>query len=187
MILVTAAFLIEVWPLISPSWQLCRGWCSPCWDDIWFCGLYLYLSHFFFFLIWVRFRVSTNLEDSCSKGPSCLLIGLSETNMIQSFFQSPGNIWGRDGSSYWSRLLSGLGSAKNAASMTVPVSVAWLVCMAAWGTSVCHLCSWVLTHLRTSSFPDTALQGIFRLKLRAISLTPRTHCSWAKVKGQVPV
>lgn len=142
---------------------------------------------FFFFLIWVRFRVSTNLEDSCSKGPSCLLIGLSETNMIQSFFQSPGNIWGRDGSSYWSRLLSGLGSAKNAASMTVPVSVAWLVCMAAWGISVCHLCSWVLTHLRTSSFPDTALQGIFRLKLRAISLTPRTHCSWAKVKGQVPV
>lgn len=42
-----------------------------------------------------------------------------------------------------------------------------------------------LIHLCSSSSPDITLKDIFKMKIRAISLIPKTHCSRAKVKVQV--
>lgn len=48
-----------------------------------------------------------------------------------------------------------------------------------------YLNSRPLIHLCSSSSPDISLKDIFKMKIRAISLIPKTHCSRAKVKVQV--
>lgn len=104
--------------------------------------------------------------------------------MIQLLLQSPGSMWDEACVWRWSQLLSGLQAAGKVAILAGSASLA---SMGACSTTLmCHRCSWVLIHLCSSSSPDITLKDIFRMKIRSISLIPKTACRGAKVKVQVP-